>query len=215
MDFALFRDILKTRRSIREFTEEPVSLADIEDLIDCARYAPSDTNSQTWEFIVVMNADKIKQIEDFTWESLHETAARAADQGLEREAKLLVKSFGPYATAFSGAPALIVCLSTPYTSKFRERIFDPIAFVAPEVWEEEGLKSSCLAAQNLMLAAHAKGLATCPMTGPVLLAEEKLREFLDIPADRGVNMVIALGHPAISPKAVPRKEVSEILRIVE
>ncbi|GJM78466.1 hypothetical protein HMSSN139_09620 [Paenibacillus sp. HMSSN-139] len=103
MDFVLFRDVLQTRRSIREFTEEPVSLSDIEDLIDCARYAPSDTNSQTWEFIVVMNADKIKQIEDFTWDRLHETAARAAEQGLEREAKLLVKSFGPYATAFSGA----------------------------------------------------------------------------------------------------------------
>ncbi|MGG6313438.1 nitroreductase family protein [Paenibacillus macerans] len=215
MEFALFRDVLKTRRSIREFTEEPVGLADIEDIIDCARFAPSDTNSQTWEFIIVMNAEKIKQIEEFTWDSLHQTAARATEQGLEREAKLLVKSFGPYATAFSGAPALVVCLSTPYTSKFREKIFDPITFVPPEVWEEEGLKSSCLAAQNLMLAAHAKGLATCPMTGPVLLAEDKLREYLDIPADRGVNMVIALGHPAIAPKAVPRKEVAEILRIVD
>lgn len=215
MDFAMFRDVLKTRRSIREFTEERVSISDIEDIIDCARYAPSDTNSQTWEFVVIVNAEKIKQIETFTWDRLHETAARAAEQGKEREAKLLVKSFGPYATAFSGAPALIVCLSTPYTSKFREKIFDPISFVEPEVWEEEGLKSSCLAAQNLMLAAHAKGLATCPMTGPVLLAEDKLRSYLDIPEDRGVNMVIALGHPAVAPKPIPRKEVAEILRIVD
>lgn len=215
MDFAMFRDVLKTRRSIREFTEERVSISDIEDIIDCARYAPSDTNSQTWEFVVIVNAEKIKQIETFTWDRLHETAARAAEQGKEREAKLLVKSFGPYATAFSGAPALIVCLSTPYTSKFREKIFDPISFVEPEVWEEEGLKSSCLAAQNLMLAAHAKGLATCPMTGPVLLAEDKLRSYLDIPEDRGVNMVIALGHPAVAPKPIPRKEVADILRIVD
>ncbi|MFD1176771.1 nitroreductase family protein [Paenibacillus puldeungensis] len=215
MDFALFRDVLKTRRSIREFTEERVSISDIEDIIDCARYAPSDTNSQTWEFVVIVNSEKIKQIEQFTWDRLHETAARATEQGKEREAKLLVKSFGPYATAFSGAPALIVCLSTPYTSKFREKIFDPISFVEPEVWEEEGLKSSCLAAQNLMLAAHAKGLATCPMTGPVLLAEDKLRSYLDIPEDRGVNMVIALGHPAVAPKPIPRKEIAEILRIVD
>ncbi|GAA0133832.1 nitroreductase family protein [Paenibacillus sp. YSY-4.3] len=215
MDFNQFRDIVTTRRSIRDFTEEPVAISDIEEIIDCARYAPSDTNSQTWEFIAVVNKEKIKHIEDFTWEKLHEIAARAEGEGLAREAKLLVKSFGPYATAFSGAPVLIVCLSTPYASKFRERIFDPISFVKPEVWTEEGLKSSCLATQNLMLAAHAKGLATCPMTGPVLLAEDKLREYLDIPKDRGVNMVIALGHPAISPKATPRKEVAEILRIVE
>ncbi|MNJ64996.1 hypothetical protein D3C77_609860 [compost metagenome] len=66
-----------------------------------------------------------------------------------------------------------------------------------------------------MLAAHAKGLATCTMTGPVLLAEDKLREYLVILDARLVNMVIALGHPAISPKATPRKTVEEILRIVE
>lgn len=215
MDFKDFKEIMLTRRSIRDFTEENVSTEDIEEIIDCARYAPSDTNSQTWEFIAVVNRDKIKQIEDFTWEQLHLKAAEAEKQGLGREARLLVKSFGPYATAFSGAPVLIVCLSTPYASKFRERIFDPLQFGSPEIWSEEGLKSSSLASQNLMLAAHAKGLATCPMTGPVLLAEEQLREFLDIPEDRGVNMVIALGHPAVSPKATPRKEVAEILRIVD
>lgn len=215
MEFTEFMEIIQTRRSIRDFTEESVSISDIEEIIDCARYAPSDTNSQTWEFIAVVNREKIKQIEDFTWEQLHLRAAEAEERGLGREAKLLVRSFGPYATAFSGAPVLIVCLSTPYASKFRERIFDPLEFGSPEIWGEEGLKSSCLASQNLMLAAHAKGLATCPMTGPVLLAEEKLREFLDIPEDRGLNMVIALGHPAISPKATPRKEVAEILRIVD
>lgn len=215
MEFARFRDMLTSRRSVRDFTEEPVSLADIEELIDCARYAPSDTNSQTWEFIVVTNTAKIKYIEDFTWEQLHKRAALATEQGLEREGKLLLKSFGPYATAFSKAPVLVICLSTPYTSKFRERIFDPLNFAAPKVWEEEGMKSSCLAAENLMLAAHAKGLATCPMTGPVLLAEDRLREYLDIPADRGVNMVIALGHPAVTPKAPARKEIADILRVVD
>ncbi|USB32244.1 nitroreductase family protein [Paenibacillus sp. YPG26] len=215
MEFTDFKEIIQTRRSIRDFTEESVRTEDIEEIIDCARYAPSDTNSQTWEFIAVVNRDKIRQIEEFTWEQLHLRAAEAEKRGLGREAKLLVKSFGPYATAFSGAPVLIVCLSTPYASKFRDRIFDPLEFGSPEIWAEEGLKSSCLASQNLMLAAHAKGLATCPMTGPVLLAEEQLREFLGIPGDRGVNMVIALGHPAVSPKATPRKDIAEILRIVD
>lgn len=215
MDFQAFYNIISTRRSVRDYTNEPVSLSDIEEIIDCARYAPSDTNSQTWEFIAITNREKIKAIESFTWDKLHRLAQQAEDRGLVREAKLLIKSFGPYATAFANAPVLIVCLATPYTSKFRERIFDPISFVEPSVWTEEGLKSSSLACQNLMLAAHAKGLATCPMTGPVLLAEDKLREYLEIPEDRVVNLVIALGHPAISPKATPRKEVSEILRIVD
>jgi len=216
MLFEEFRQLVQTRRSIRDYTEEEVTTSDIHDLIDCARYAPSDTNSQTWEFVAITNRDKIKRIEQFTWDQLQIIASTAQDKGLAKEAKLLLKSFGPYATAFRNAPVLLVCLSTPYTSKFRERIFDPLEFGSTAIWAEESLKSSSLAIQNLMLAAHSKGLATCPLTGPVLLAEKELRNYLDIPDDRGINMVIALGHPVISPqKLMPRKEVTEILTIIE
>ncbi|MGE6228291.1 nitroreductase family protein [Paenibacillus chitinolyticus] len=214
MNYEDFKSIVLERRSVRKFTEDPVSVEDVRELIDCARYAPSDTNSQTWKFIAVMNGDLIKTIEDVTWEELHKRAADAEERGLSREGRLLVKSFGPYATAFSGAPVLIICLATPYESKFRERIFDPIALVENSVWDEEGIKSSCLAAQNLMLAAHARGLATCPMTGPVLLAQHRLRELLPIPEEAQVNMVIALGHPQERPGKLARKEVDEILEII-
>jgi nitroreductase len=215
MQFEDFKTILTERRSIRRFTEQDVSIDDIKELIDCARYAPSDTNSQTWEFIAVVNRAKIKEIEQITWDQLHKKAAEAEARGLSREARMLVKSFGPYATAFADAPVLIVCLATPYTSKFRDKIFDPVQLVPDSVWEEEGIKSSCLASQNLMLAAHARGLATCPMTGPVLLAAEQLRVYLDIPEHCQINMVISLGYPVDRPGKMPRKEVDAILRIVD
>jgi nitroreductase len=214
MNYSEFKDILINRRSIRNFTEQAVSVEDIREIIDCARYAPSDTNSQTWKFIAITNRIIIKEIEQLTWAQLHLKAEIAEQQGLSREARLLVKSFGPYATAFSNAPVLIVCLATPYTSKFRDKIFEPIQLVEASVWAEEGIKSSCLASQNLMLAAHAKGLATCPMTGPVLLAQEQLREYLQIPEECQINMVISLGHPAEIPGRLNRKDIDEILTIL-
>jgi nitroreductase len=214
MNYDLLKQIILQRRSVRKFLDKPVDEADIRELIDCARYAPSDTNSQTWEFVVVLNRERIKRIEQLTWDALHRFAAKAEARGKEREARLLLKSFGPYATAFGEAPALVVCLATPYQSKFREKIFDPIGLADEHVWREEGLKSSSLAAMNLMLAAHARGLATCPMTGPVLLAEEELRRELGIDPSRQVNMVIALGHPAHHPEPLPRKEIDDILTIV-
>ena len=56
-----------------------------------------------------------------TWDALHKLAAKAAENGEEKQGNYL-RSFGPYATAaFSEAPVLIVCLATPYESKFRER----------------------------------------------------------------------------------------------
>lgn len=216
MQYAEFKEIIQGRRSIRKFTEEKVTTDDIREIIDCARYAPSDTNSQTWKFIAITNSDMIKHIEQLTWDQLNSRAAHAELNGLTKEAKLLTKSFGPYATAFADAPALIICLATPYNSKFREKIFDPIQFVEQAVWDEEGIKSSCLAIQNLMLAAHAKGLATCPMTGPVLLAQEQIRAYLNIPTECQINMVIALGHPtADRPNKLPRKEIDDILEIIE
>ncbi|MBD0381144.1 nitroreductase family protein [Paenibacillus sedimenti] len=215
MNYEDFKTIVLDRRSVRNFTEQEVAAEDIREIIDCARYAPSDTNSQTWQFIAIRNKEKIKQIEQLTWDQLHLRAAAAEEKGLSREARLLVKSFGPYATAFSDAPVLIICLATPYASKFRERIFDPIALVDDHVWAEEGIKSSCLASQNLMLAAHARGLATCPMTGPVLLAQDQIREYLAIPEECQINMVIALGHPQERPGKLARKEIDEILQIID
>ena len=215
MNYDEFKNILLERRSIRNFTEQAVTVEDIREIIDCARYAPSDTNSQTWKFIAITNKNKIKEIEQITWAQLHMRAEAAEKQGLSREARLLVKSFGPYATAFSNAPVLIICLATPYASKFRTKIFDPIQLVPQSVWEEEGIKSSCLASQNLMLAAHAKGLASCPMTGPVLLAQEQLRAYLQIPEEYQINMVISLGHPAEKPGRLARKEIDEILQFID
>ena len=53
--------VIHGRRSVRRFTEQ-VSTSDIKEIIDCARYAPSDTNSQTWEFLVIMNREKLKKL---------------------------------------------------------------------------------------------------------------------------------------------------------
>lgn len=215
MDFLQTKKLIQERRSIRKFLDKDVNKEDIINLIDCARYAPSDTNSQTWEFIIIANKEKIKEIEQITWDALHEKAKEAKERGFEKEGRLLIRSFGPYATAFSEAPVLIVCLATPYESKFKERIFDPIGLADEAVWREEGIKSSSLAIQNLLLAAHAKGLGTCPMTGPVLLAKEKLRNYLNIDETKEINMVIALGHPAEQPKKMPRKDVSEITTFID
>ena len=54
--------VIKSRRSIRKYTNENVSNELIEKLIDAARYAPSSHNSQPWEFVVVRDKEKIKKL---------------------------------------------------------------------------------------------------------------------------------------------------------
>lgn len=46
-------DLIKKRRSIRQYTDEPVSDADIKALLEAAMAAPSSDDRRPWEFIVV------------------------------------------------------------------------------------------------------------------------------------------------------------------
>ena len=52
-------DNIATRTSVRAFTDEPVSEADIETLLRAAMAAPSAMNRQPWEFIVLRDRDTL------------------------------------------------------------------------------------------------------------------------------------------------------------
>jgi nitroreductase len=48
---------IKDRRSIRAFTNKPVSDEDVKIILEAARHAPSAGNLQPWEFIIVRDAE--------------------------------------------------------------------------------------------------------------------------------------------------------------
>ena len=49
-------EALKTRRSVRAYTGEPVPKKIVEDIVDCGRLAATAINIQPWEFVVVMDS---------------------------------------------------------------------------------------------------------------------------------------------------------------
>jgi nitroreductase len=55
-------EALKTRRSVRAYTGEPVSREVIEDIIDCGRLAATANNIQPWEFVVVTERPMLRAI---------------------------------------------------------------------------------------------------------------------------------------------------------
>ncbi len=48
-----FQEVIKSRRTIRKFTDEDVSEEDIRKIIETGMLAPSAGNTQSWEFIIV------------------------------------------------------------------------------------------------------------------------------------------------------------------
>jgi nitroreductase len=70
---------IKGRRSVRAFTDEPVSEEEIMKIIDAARWAPSAGNIQPWEFVVVRDT-KLKR----------ELVEAASDQTFIEEAPVVL-----------------------------------------------------------------------------------------------------------------------------
>ena len=55
-------DAIKARRSIRKFEDKPIEKKKIDLLLRAAMQAPSGTNEQPWEFIVVENKDTLEKL---------------------------------------------------------------------------------------------------------------------------------------------------------
>jgi nitroreductase len=215
--FALFHEIVRTRRSIRRWLDEPVPRADLEQILDCARLAPSDTNAQPWHFTVVTDRALIADLERSTQARFAVLSDELLARG-RREASRKLRVFEKYAAHFGTAPAVIVISGEPYDSRFMREVFVEMMSEAQieKLKQEESIKSTSLAAMNLLLGAHAMGYGAVPMTGPVLAIAAELKERLRIPDPFEPHLLVALGRPAGGPPpTVPRKELSTITTWIE
>jgi nitroreductase len=180
-----FFEVIKKRRSIRQFKPDSVSREDILKILDAANWAPSAMNLQQWEFIVV-SKNRINSlgnnykviVDDFTkdWEKTPDTTILSRDEFLR------------FAANYGGAPNIIVVLTT--------KSDDP-------GYQKAHLESASAAMENMILAATALRLGTCWMTGP-LHDEKALRQLLKIPDNKEIVAITPLGYPAIVPKPRPR-----------
>jgi nitroreductase len=59
-------EAIKARRSIREYSDDPIPEKTLEKLVDAARFAPTARNVQPWEFVVATEKELIKKIAGIT-----------------------------------------------------------------------------------------------------------------------------------------------------
>ena len=192
--------LMRSRRSCRHYSERPVELALLEDLVRVGTTAPSGTNSQAWNFTLLPERRDV--------EVLGEGVA-AFFRELNRKAEKPMYRF--LARLFAG----------DVLARYHAEHYEAVAEALRE-WDETGVDrlfhgataailvsaktaASCpgedalLATQNILLTAHCLGLGSC-LIGYVVEAvrhSRKLRNSLAIPPDEKVHSVIALGYPAI------------------
>jgi nitroreductase len=57
-------ELIKTRRSVRSYATTPVEEEKVAQILEAGRWAPSASNMQPWEFIVVMDKEMRKKVAD-------------------------------------------------------------------------------------------------------------------------------------------------------
>ena len=59
-------DLILSRRSIRQYSEEPVSDDDLKLIVECGIHAPTARNKQSWHFTVITDRKTIETLNEMT-----------------------------------------------------------------------------------------------------------------------------------------------------
>ena len=177
-------DAIQSRRSIKRFTDRPVSRDDIETVLAAAALAPNHRLTQPWRFYVlgsearhayglVLGERKARKLTDPNAAStLRETVAA------EHRAQ----------------PCMIVVAVATHDD--------------PEIREED-YAAVMMGVQNIALTAVELGLGTHIRTGAIM-SDPAARAAIGVPDGQRIVAVITLGEPADVPPAKARRPASEL-----
>ncbi len=190
--------LMRSRRSCRNFKNQPVDREMLADLIRAGVTAPSGSNCQLWTFTVLPNRKAVETLAAGVVEFFRKTNKTAEKAWLRTLLKLAGKGQLEYYyrnyyesikegldewektgrdRMFHGAPAAILVGSLPGASCPQE--------------------DALLATQNILLAAHAMGLGTCLVGFAVSAMKNSpaVKKAAGVPLKEPVYAVIAVGHP--------------------
>jgi nitroreductase len=132
------KEAIYHRRSVRRYSEREVGKALITELLDAAVQAPSALNQQPWAFAMFHGRQRLRNYS-------------------ERIKNHLITTLPP------------IFEVVPRTQLYEDPAYDifhgasDLVVIYAEHGRLQPAEDCCLAAQNFMLAAHATGLATCPI----------------------------------------------------
>ncbi|MBA3380730.1 MAG: nitroreductase family protein [Actinobacteria bacterium] len=193
-----FLEQMRDRRTVRDFSPEPVPIELVENAIATAGTAPSGAHQQPWTFVVVSDPDVKRRIREAAEEEERKSyEGRMPDEWLDALRRLGTDWRKPHIEV---APHMIVVFEQAYGYRA-----DGSKIKHYYVRESVGI------AVGLLLASlHQAGLATLTHTPSPM---GFLREILERPENERPYVLIPVGYPAAE-CTVPdlgRKGLGEII----
>ncbi|MCB2178884.1 nitroreductase family protein [bacterium] len=197
-----FWQVVQSRRSVRQFTPQPVDKTLIEQVLETGTQAPNAHNRQSWRFAVLTEkADMVRMAEAMGADYRQALAASGMPAAeVEERARKRVERL-------SGAPVVVVlCVDTADLDGYSDAHRDSGEYLM-------AVQSAALGGGHMLLAAQALGLAGVWLCAP-LFAPEKVRKALNLPETWRSQGMLLLGYPADAPAKRERKPLETVVRWV-
>lgn len=197
--------VIQDRRSVRNFTDEPISDQDLDMILEAARLAPSGENAQPWRFIVVKDELMRKRMgaiagggssrrftAEFVTKKMQERFANLEDEA-KKQAAFQKLTTGQVSAFMAEAPVNIVVCGKK------------------NVWDTPYDTSAAI--ENILLMVTALGLGACWVIAPCIdiRDEDRIKGLLGIPEEFKAVSIISIGHPARAHKPRPRMSLKELV----
>ncbi|MBL8026203.1 MAG: nitroreductase family protein [Fibrobacteres bacterium] len=186
---------IKDRRSVRQFTDEPVSDEIVSVLLDAANKAPSAHNQQAWRFIIV-KGDKKTALAELT-------ARRAMD--FPRPAQALLRMA---ARTITSAPVVVAVTNSGDLIRHGKELFAGAPTDIHDFFRTMEIQSSAAAVENLLVAATSLGIGSVWL-GILFLVKDDVMEMLGEP--KGEFMAVIPIGKATRETSGPQKRSLDVV----
>lgn len=177
-------EALERRRSVRSFLPDAVPVHALERIVGAAVLAPSAMNTQPWQFYVTTGATRDRVGEAMAHGTKH------LEEFLDVMGPELHSHAVRWYSELGHAPAVIVC-TMPHDNDEFSKLNIHLSIGA--------------AIENMLLAATGLGLGACNITFSFYVRDE-LARVLDVPPDRVIAAVVAIGYPSSDQPPPPEHE---------
>ena len=199
-----FFETVRKRRSVCQFSDQPVANKAIMAMLEAAILAPSATNEQPWYFIVIRDKNVKEAMRDVV-NAMVEAVTAATNDKQRKQRLAWMKS---YSTHFADAPVAIAVLARPWVGGGYSEPTDPAR-------HDLALESVAMSVAHLQLAATALGYSSCFASSPAEFAREELEALLGVEQPWFLVGIVSLGRAAKRPGKRPtRKSIEEVCAFI-
>lgn len=156
-------NLITSRHSCRQFTNEELSNDMLKQIIECGLSAPSAMNRQPWFFVVIKDGKVIKKLKDLAKSSFLNSGIEWRQNWAKKE------DFNPFY-----APKALILICNKQEIKNSQQ-------------------DCCYAVMNMSLMAESLGLGSCIIQDICWAINKDNQEEFKIPKDYSIYLALALG----------------------